>query len=288
MIELVLPFVLFVLFGQVVALSQRRMSPVASVRLSVMTLTLGFFISIPLLAHLSATWLFTLPELGTVLHRILVGGRPHLMDRNIFGFIGLVLLSLSSWRALKLLMNERRLRKTSGEGVVIVPDKDVYAYALPGRRSSVVLSEGLVQKLSQTELDIVIAHEMAHVSNRHDRLLLLGRICAIFNPFLVATMDRLRFSLERIADQAAVDQSGDPGHVARTIAKVALHHADANFSLGIASYGTLQRIEGLSVSPPCSRGDASLFAGVSLFGLSALLLVQWHHVIVAIADACGH
>ncbi len=287
MIRLFLPLVIFVIFTQVISLLIRRMSPLISARMSIAILVLGFCTIVPLLVHLSVAWVFGVPDFGSALHRVLLGDRTHSMDRNVIGLAALTFLFASTIRVARLLMHERRLRNHSGSGIVVVPDHGIFAYALPGSSPTVVLSEGLVRSLSQTELDVVVAHEMSHVSNRHDRLLLAGRVCAIFNPFLLMTIARLRISIERIADQAAVDRCGDRHQVARTIAKVALGHSDKHFALGIASYGTLERIEQLSNAVSIPRVSTQVLVAASLVGLLVLTFVQWHHVVVAIQAACG-
>lgn len=287
MIRLLLPLVAFVVCTEVASLFMRRAQPLSSARMSIVILVLGMCTSVPILIHLSVTWLFGVPDLGAALHRLLLGGQMHVMDRNFLGLAALVFLAVSTVRSGRILIRERRLRNQVGDGIMIVPDNDVYAYALPGPKTKVVVSAGLVRGLTQNELDVVVAHEMAHVTNRHDRLLLVGRICAIFNPFLTLSAKRLRFSLERIADQAAVHQCGDSRHVARTIAKVALGHSDTHFALGIASYGVLDRIESLTVQKTSSPDRMNAMSVAYLFGLSLLMFVQWHHVIDAIAVACG-
>ncbi len=287
MIRLLLPLVIFVVVTQPVVLSLRRVQPLASARASMLILVLGFCTAIPLLIHLSITWLFGVPDLGWALHRVLLGGQNHAMDRSIFGLVALVFLSLSTFRALRALVLERRLRRQSSVGITVVPDKSMYAYALPGPIPKVVLSEGLICGLSRSELNVVLAHEMSHVSNRHDQWLLAGRLCALFNPFLALTMARLRLSLERIADQAAVDRYGDSEHVAHTIAKVALGQVEGRYALGIASYGTVERIKDLSRATTAPHRSASVFVGASISVLSMLMIIQWHHVLVAISAACG-
>jgi hypothetical protein len=68
---------------------------------------------------------------------------------------------------------------------------------------------------------------------------------------------------------------------------VALGHSDTHFALGIASYGVLDRIESLTVPKTSSPDRMNAMSVAYLFGLSLLMFVQWHHVIDAIALACG-
>ncbi|MCG5216987.1 M56 family metallopeptidase [Streptosporangium soli] len=57
-------------------------------------------------------------------------------------------------------------------GVRVVDHPGAAAYCLPGLRSQVVVSAGTLQLLSPAELAAVLAHESAHVRERHDLVLL--------------------------------------------------------------------------------------------------------------------
>ncbi|MER7211769.1 M56 family metallopeptidase [Streptosporangium sp. NPDC000239] len=57
-------------------------------------------------------------------------------------------------------------------GVRVVDHPGPAAYCVPGLRSEVVVSEGTLRLLSPAELTAVLAHEAAHVRERHDLVLL--------------------------------------------------------------------------------------------------------------------
>ncbi|MEZ0073009.1 M56 family metallopeptidase [Planotetraspora sp. GP83] len=57
-------------------------------------------------------------------------------------------------------------------GVRVVDHPGAAAYCLPGLRSQVVISDGTLSLLSPGELEAVLAHETAHVRERHDLVLL--------------------------------------------------------------------------------------------------------------------
>ncbi|GGL23059.1 M56 family metallopeptidase [Planomonospora parontospora] len=57
-------------------------------------------------------------------------------------------------------------------GVHVVDHPGATAYCVPGLRSQVVVSEGALKLLSPDELHAVLAHESAHVRERHDLVLL--------------------------------------------------------------------------------------------------------------------
>lgn len=60
-------------------------------------------------------------------------------------------------------------------GTQLIDNAAPIAYCLPGARSITVFSAGLIQLLEPDELSAVIAHERAHVSQRHDLLLIAFR-----------------------------------------------------------------------------------------------------------------
>lgn len=57
-------------------------------------------------------------------------------------------------------------------GVRVLDHPGAAAYCVPGLRSQVVVSEGALKLLSQDEMAAVLAHEAAHVRERHDLVLL--------------------------------------------------------------------------------------------------------------------
>jgi Zn-dependent protease with chaperone function len=64
------------------------------------------------------------------------------------------------------------LRPGDGGCVHVIDVADTLAFSIPGGPSMIVLSQGIVDQLRGTELAAVIAHEQAHLTVRHDLLLL--------------------------------------------------------------------------------------------------------------------
>lgn len=86
------------------------------------------------------------------------------------------------------------------------------AYCLPGARSVTVLSEGMIALLSPAELDAVVAHERAHLRQKHHLLLDAFRSWKRSLPwFPIATraQDAVALLLEMLADDTARRTSGD-------------------------------------------------------------------------------
>jgi Zn-dependent protease with chaperone function len=66
-------------------------------------------------------------------------------------------------------------------GALVVDYPAAAAYCLPGLRSRIVISAGTLELLDQAELAAVLAHERAHVRERHDLVLLpFTALCRAF------------------------------------------------------------------------------------------------------------
>jgi Zn-dependent protease with chaperone function len=68
-------------------------------------------------------------------------------------------------------------------GTQLIDNATPIAYCLPGARSITVFSAGLVQLLDPDQLRAVVAHERAHVAQRHDLLLIAFRAWHLSLPW---------------------------------------------------------------------------------------------------------
>lgn len=107
-------------------------------------------------------------------------------------------------------------------GLVVLPEPEPLAYALPGRPGHVVVSTGMLSALDSTERRALIAHERAHLSGRHHLITAATRIAATVNPLLRPLHRAVVFSTERSADEHAAHQVASRQTAARAIAKAAL------------------------------------------------------------------
>ena len=98
---------------------------------------------------------------------------------------GLVLLALLCWVLLASFAAVLRARRRQRDllsllahgdpkvpGALVVDHPDAAAYCVPGLRSRIVISAGTLDLLDQAELAAVLAHERAHLRERHDLVLL--------------------------------------------------------------------------------------------------------------------
>lgn len=85
------------------------------------------------------------------------------------------------------------------------------AMSLPGARRSIVVTSALDEALTDAELRAVLAHEKAHLDQRHGRIAQLARLNAACVPRLAAARLLERHAgllLELVADDVAVRQEG--------------------------------------------------------------------------------
>lgn len=174
-------------------------------------------------------------------------------------------------------------------GLLVVDDARPVAYSLGGRGGQIVASTGLLEELTEVERQVVFAHEAAHIRLSHHRLLWLGDVVAL-NPLLRPLRNRLRFALERAADEEAVRRVGDRAVVARTVSRVALLSVGKRpaESLGMSGSGVVDRVEALlvpSAVPPPTRavGAAVLTLAVGVVVTSS----QLPHLVGLVSHICA-
>ncbi|GAB21484.1 MAG TPA: M56 family peptidase [Gordonia polyisoprenivorans] len=125
------------------------------------------------------------------------------------------------------------------------------AYCLPGLRQRVVLSEGVVSRLTRDELIAVIAHERAHLRARHD--LVLEAFIALHEAFprfvrSSSALDAVKLLVEALADDQAVRATAPT-----TLGRALVACADAVAPRGAMAVGgptTLARVNRLCHDRP--------------------------------------
>ncbi|KAA6211400.1 M56 family metallopeptidase [Streptomyces filamentosus] len=179
----------------------------------------------------------------------------------------------------RVLLRHRRIRRRAARAlaglpdtpVAVLPDPAPYAYALPavrrGSRDRVVVSRGMLALLRPAERRALFAHERAHLTGRHDRLLLVARLAAAANPFLRPLRTAVTYSAERWADEEAAVRVGSRRAVARAIGRAALAPAGAGPATlpAFAAAGPVpRRVAALLAPPPAPRAWPPVFTAVGL------------------------
>ncbi len=277
--SVVLPLVVAMVLAVGVTTVHRRLPPVLAARAVTVTVIVVVGAAVPTL------WLV---GFGYLAH-VSIFGRGFAWCAEFFGihdrvpaWAGIPALALAIFgtiRVVRVVRMHRRLRHDQPGAVEVVGHPQPFAFTLPGRGGHVVLSSGIVDLLDADEQAVVLAHEGAHARHRHDRYLLVVQLACAAIPLLRPLTARAQFSLERWADEAAVQQCGNRRFVADTLAKVALHTIAPVGVLAFAGLGVTARVEALLSPPPAAPRPLVLLGLWAAIGVTGVLAAfQIHHL----------
>lgn len=173
--------------------------------------------------------------------RGLLAGLLHVCARNLDrayaspGSLALAATGLSAgalvllrilWCGARLSVRERRQRRKNVAmldligrhdilpGVLVLDHPAPYAFCIGGKHRRVVVTDSLLQALDHAELQAVLAHEAAHLKQRHHIALSMCRILFLtLSPLFPAfreTMASIRLFAELSADDSARRHVGAP------------------------------------------------------------------------------
>jgi Zn-dependent protease with chaperone function len=154
-------------------------------------------------------------------------------------------------------------------GLRILDVKQPLAYCLPGVRSRVVVSEGTLKSLSDSEIAAILTHERAHLRARHDLVLeMFTAVHAAFPRFVRSgsALDAVRLLVEMLADDAAVRAAG-PTPLARALVVCASGRTPSG-ALAAGGPTTLLRVRRLG-----GRPNSRSLAATAYLAAAALLVV---------------
>jgi Zn-dependent protease with chaperone function len=160
-------------------------------------------------------------------------------------------------------------------GAVLVEHDQPAAYCVAGRQPTVILTTGAVQALDPGQLDAVLAHERAHLTGRHHRLLAMARIGREVLPFLPLMQDaeeQVARLVELHADDAAI-RARDPRLLATALVVLATAASPAS-TLAAGATDSVQRIHRLlGPNQPLGRARRQLLrASAAALALTPVLL----------------
>ena len=159
-------------------------------------------------------------------------------------------------------------------GAVLVEHDQPAAYCVAGQ-PTVILTTGAVQALDPGQLDAVLAHERAHLTGRHHRLLAMARIGREVLPFLPLMRDaeeQVARLVELHADDAAT-RARDPRLLATALVVLATAASPAS-ALAAGATNSVQRIHRLlGPGEPLGRARRQLLrATAAALALTPVLL----------------
>lgn len=174
-------------------------------------------------------------------------------------------------------------------GATLVETDTAAAYCLPGRHGRIVLTTGAVRALDADELAAVIAHERAHLRERHHLAVAAANgLASAFPrvPLFAAAAAEIARLVELRADDAA---AGDTDHVSVAAALVTLAGMRApQAALAAADCGGAARVTRL-LTPVTPVGIARPFAVLTVLTLVTLapaILAAYPAFAAAGADIC--
>jgi Zn-dependent protease with chaperone function len=153
--------------------------------------------------------------------------------------------------------------------LTIVEHHTPTAYCVPGRRRRVVLSTATLSELPEDELDAVLAHERAHLGERHDLLLEYFTVAHRSAPRWLRSdraLSEVRLLIEVLADRAARQRTGDVP-LARALVRLAGSRTPEAM-LGAADEAHVAaRMDLLATRPASAWHAAGVYTLVVLVGL---------------------
>ncbi|MDH6126035.1 M56 family metallopeptidase [Kitasatospora sp. GP82] len=228
-VPLLLPFLAVPLARRLAeALSPRPASWVLAGTAVTLATTAG--VSLGLLAFTGLLRLPTVAALGHLAPHRLAGGPayPAVVAALLLTAAAALLLRTGH----RQLADLRRARSTADTGhpgpLTVLDDDRADAFALPGPLARptdpgrIVVTTGMLRALTGPERAALLAHEQAHLNARHHLFLAATEYAGVLHPALRQLRAPLGYQLERWADEAAAEATGDRHLTARAVGRAAL------------------------------------------------------------------
>ena len=182
-----------------------------------------------------------------------------LAHRTLLEVRALVQDAIDASRLAATICGSQRDADADADAVVVVGDEVPHAHAVGfgiRDRGRVIVSSAMLLLLDHEERAAMIAHERAHLRERHAVLLAVVRVATAMNPLLHGLRADVRFALERSADEAAARATDRPV-VASAVARAALAVIDvgrhAPHALAFHPHGVADRVSALLAEPDRRR-----------------------------------
>ncbi|MFT3715111.1 MAG: M48 family metalloprotease [Gordonia sp. (in: high G+C Gram-positive bacteria)] len=175
-------------------------------------------------------------------------------------------------RALIDVLDHADLRSIGAGDIRVLQVDTPMAFCVPGLHSRVVLSDGVLDRLTAEQFAAVVEHERAHLRARHDLVLeAFVALHAAFPRFVRSSsaLSAVALLIEALADDQAVHATDR-----RTVGRALVACADATAPSGALAVGgptTVRRIRRLSRQRSAQISQRRL--SVTAYSLAAALLV---------------
>ncbi|MFG2965136.1 M56 family metallopeptidase [Streptomyces sp. NPDC048288] len=196
---------------------------------------------------------------------------------EVIGVAACLTLAVVVWRVQRAVRAERRTRRAlrrlcaghpRDTELVVAASETPQAFAIPGRPGRILVTSSMLSALAPAERRVLLAHERAHLTHRHGRLVTAATLAAAANPLLGPVRSAVSFLVERWADEQAATAVGDRVTTARALARAALS-ARPGCALNFTDRAVTRRIAALQTAPPPSLWPAAA-AVLALGALAAL------------------
>jgi Zn-dependent protease with chaperone function len=113
----------------------------------------------------------------------------------------------------------------------------------------------MLRLLDDDERRVVFAHEQAHLTHRHHRLVAYAAVAAAVNPLLIPVREAVAYLVERWADEDAAAAVNDRDLVAQAVARAALAIAGQGPIPGLGMHGgvAVHRVQALAEPAPAPQ-----------------------------------
>ncbi len=215
------------------------------------------------------------------------GGPAALLGLSLVALFATVigLGARSAWRQVRAARDYLRTlpgfeeRQVAGTACRLIDSSEPLAFCAGYLRPSIYVSQGTLDRLSESELRAVLAHEGHHLRRHEPLRRLTAQAVAdslFFMPLLRRISDRYRALGEVAADEAAVLTVGERRSLASALLKFAEHDPVPAAVVGIDP----DRVDNLMGEPGAASWRLPKSAlgrsALALGALAALVLLTWH------------
>jgi Zn-dependent protease with chaperone function len=207
------------------------------------------------------------------------------------GILAAGLLASAAMNLIRVVVQARRASAVARElpafdGLAVIDDPSIHAYAIPGRSARIVVSTGLLRLLDGPQRRALLAHERAHLHHRHHLYARLTRLAAAANPLVRPVIRAVDLAIERWADAEAAREVGDPAIVAQALGTAALGPtAPPALGLGMGHSDVVERVRILLDPPERTRhGALRLSLLIALCWVSCVAVGGYVYYLVELAE----
>jgi Zn-dependent protease with chaperone function len=236
-------------------------------------------------------WAIAYPTVDNVAAWCTVATPGHHPVGTVVGLAALAMLVVGTTRAVAAAFRFWRtdMAWRGSDPVEIVASAEPIAFAVPGRRGTVVVSTGLLGGLPRGQRDALLAHEHAHIRLHHHRYVRTTRLAASIVPALYPLERWVTLATERWADEEAATSVGDRRIVADALVSAATMQMPDGAVLFASASHLEERVDALlapRAGRPALARAAFLAAGASLMVSLVSSVVELHHLVAFMQHIC--